>query len=163
MASVGLFVDLNLKVTENVQVQQVREDILEKLGKTAVRVDIYRMSPLRAFEDVSPTDFLVAHIPQLPSQNVRQESHDLVVARLTSRIEELSGRLMQSERARQEAVVAIDALNDQILAMIEEMNCNRRELQSPVTRHVESILDRSQLRKQDIGPRPYTSKQPQLM
>ena len=59
MAKVGLFVNLNERVSDNATVEKVRRSVLKRFEvDSSHRVDVFRMVPLRPHEPVTPADML---------------------------------------------------------------------------------------------------------
>jgi hypothetical protein len=129
MASIGLFVGLSERVENSTRVDKVRKDILRRFYvdcSSALRVDIYRMIPLRSLEQVSSSDLLVAHVADSHLdaniiENIAESNRKLkeAVVKLSSEVSELTIRLARLDSTRKQAMETIDSLRSYFISLME--------------------------------------------
>ena len=155
MAKVGLFVNLNERVSDNATVEKVRRSVLKRFEvDSSHRVDVFRMVPLRPHEPVTPADMLAVVVPQsrldahaieelVQSNRIQQES--LIDLKLENA--NLKQRLAQSDSVRQEALDTVNLLRTEFMTLLDEIAprtplvaatarphmCNQYSRQNPLT------------------------------
>jgi hypothetical protein len=131
MARIGLYIDLDESIADCTRVDKVRQLVMRKFSvdpESKHRVDIYRMTPLRFHEEISPNDVLVAHVPKstldaptieaLIEQNREWRE---TVGRLHEELAQTRKKLAHSDAVRTEALQTIDQLRTEFISLVDDV------------------------------------------